>query len=226
MSRKSSISPWNCLPIIESMVANPESSRHAFTLPESFPVEILTDDQLEAIQQWFDTWAGDLLHALRLALIGHRQSVSKHQGASPVDLKTLQLHAVVLAHLLRLHPAAEPSLPELAKSMGLPFRSLYYARDTILAYIKPVIAGTISRHSALAEFWQVFPSMPSLDTAAASMPDPSTILVPFKHTGPKYNTLKNLFATKQHLASSPAVAAVHDDLDADGRTIIKITLKN
>lgn len=216
------IAPGACLPLIESAVPEPEQQPATFGLPASFPAEILTDDQLEEIATWFDSWAAHILHAVRLALQGHPESVSRHQGATPVDLQHLQLHAVVLAHLLRLHPAAEETLPTLAKRLGLPCRALYYARDTVLAYIKPAMAGIITSRRHSTSFWETLSAdHPVLLLSAATQPTELTILVPFK----PHVHLAHRFATVQRLAAHPAVASVREDLTPTGENAVQITLK-
>lgn len=145
MSDPKTVSPYFCLPLLED--ALPDSGGAApdsFQLPASFPAEILDEEQLEAVAAWFDTWVADLLHSIRLALLGN---------GAPADLPHLHQHATVLAHLLRLHPAAEATITELAAALGVSRRTLFYVRDSVLAHIRPALAGTIARKCAVANFY-------------------------------------------------------------------------
>jgi hypothetical protein len=158
MSDPKTVSPYFCLPLLEdalpdSGTATPDS----FQLPASFPAEILDEEQLEAVAAWFDTWVADLLHSMRLALLG--------KPGTPADLAHLHQHATVLAHLLRLHPAAESTITELATTLGVSRRTLFYVRDSVLAHIRPALAGTIARKCAVANFYAQLATIGTLDAA-------------------------------------------------------------
>lgn len=221
MSDPKTISPYFCLPLLEESVADDTHAPAAFQLPQSFPAELLDDDQLETIAAWFDTWVADLLHSIRLALLGHTHTVSKHQGATPADLAHLTQHAVALCHLLRLHPAAEASITELAAGLGVPRRALYYARDAVLQHIRPALAGTIARSHAAANAYAQLAAIGTLDTAQATTLDTRTILVPFKPAV----YVAHRFATVQQLAALPGVASAREELTPSGKNAVLITIK-
>ena len=214
MSDPKTVSPYFCLPLLED--ALPDSGGAApdsFQLPASFPAEILDEEQLEAVAGWFDSWVADLLHSMRLALLG--------KPGTPADLAHLHQHATVLAHLLRLHPAAEATITELATTLGVSRRTLFYVRDSVLAHIRPALAGTIARKCAVANFYAQLATIGTLDAATITQLDARTILVPFKHAV----HCAHRFATVRQLASLPAVASVKETLTTTGKNAVQITLK-
>lgn len=214
MSDPKTVSPYFCLPLLED--ALPDSGTAAadsFQLPASFPAEILDEEQLEAVAAWFDTWVADLLHSMRLALLG--------KPGTPADLAHLHQHATVLAHLLRLHPAAEATITELATTLGVSRRTLFYVRDSVLAHIRPALAGTIARKCAVANFYAQLATIGTLDAATITQLDARTILVPFK---PCVHCAHR-FATVRQLASLPAVASVKETLTTTGKNAVQIAIK-
>ncbi|MBQ7304865.1 MAG: hypothetical protein IJW85_01515 [Clostridia bacterium] len=214
MSDPKTVSPYFCLPLLED--ALPDSgtaTADSFQLPASFPAELLDEEQLEAVAAWFDTWVADLLHSMRLALLG------KH--GTPADLAHLHQHATVLAHLLRLHPAAEATITELATTLGVSRRTLFYVRDSVLAHIRPALAGTIARKCAVANFYAQLATIGTLDAATITQLDARTILVPFK----PHVHCAHRFATVRQLASLPAVASVKETLTTTGKNAVQIAIK-
>ena len=214
MSDPKTVSPYFCLPLLED--ALPDSgtaTADSFQLPASFPAELLDEEQLEAVAAWFDTWVADLLHSMRLALLG--------KPGTPADLAHLHQHATVLAHLLRLHPAAEATITELATTLGVSRRTLFYVRDSVLAHIRPALAGTIARKCAVANFYAQLATIGTLDAATITQLDARTILVPFK---PAVHCAHR-FATVRQLASLPAVASVKETLTTTGKNAVQITIK-
>lgn len=214
MSDPKTVSPYFCLPLLED--ALPDSGGAApdsFQLPASFPAEILDEEQLEAVAGWFDSWVADLLHSMRLALLG--------KPGTPADLAHLHQHATVLAHLLRLHPAAEATITELATTLGVSRRTLFYVRDSVLAHIRPALAGTIARKCAVANFYAQLATIGTLDAATITQLDARTILVPFKHAV----HCAHRFATVRQLASLPAVASVKETLTTTGKNAVQIAIK-
>ena len=214
MSDPKTVSPYFCLPLLEdalpdSGTATPDS----FRLPASFPAELLDEEQLEAVAAWFDNWVADLLHSMRLALLG--------KPGTPADLPHLHQHATVLAHLLRLHPAAEATITELATALGVSRRTLFYVRDAVLAHIRPALAGTIARKCAVANFYAQLATIGTLDAATITQLDARTILVPFK---PCVHCAHR-FATVRQLASLPAVASVKETLTTTGKNAVQIAIK-
>ena len=214
MSDPKTISPYFCLPLLED--ALPDSGAAApdsFRLPASFPAELLDEEQLEAVAAWFDSWVADLLHSMRLALLG--------KPGTPADLAHLHQHATVLAHLLRLHPAAEATITELATVLGVSRRTLFYVRDSVLAHIRPALAGTIARKCAVANFYAQLATIGTLDAATITQLDARTILVPFK----PHVHCAHRFATVRQLASLPAVASVKETLTTTGKNAVQIAIK-
>lgn len=214
MSDPKTVSPYFCLPLLEdalpdSGTATPDS----FQLPASFPAELLDEEQLEAVAAWFDTWVADILHSMRLALLG--------KPGTPADLAHLHQHATVLAHLLRLHPAAEATITELATILGVSRRTLFYVRDSVLAHIRPALAGTIARKCAVANFYAQLATIGTLDAATITQLDARTILVPFK----PHVHCAHRFATVRQLASLPAVASVKETLTTTGKNAVQIAIK-
>ena len=214
MSDPKTVSPYFCLPLLED--ALPDSgtgTADSFQLPASFPAELLDEEQLEAVAAWFDGWVADLLHSMRLALLG--------KPGTPADLAHLHQHATVLAHLLRLHPAAEATITELATTLGVSRRTLFYVRDSVLAHIRPALAGTIARKCAVANFYAQLATIGTLDAATITQLDARTILVPFKHAV----HCAHRFATVRQLASLPAVASVKETLTTTGKNAVQIAIK-
>lgn len=213
MSAPKTVSPYFCLPLLEDALPDPGATPDSFQLPASFPAEILDEEQLEAVAAWFDTWVADLLHSMRLALLG--------KPGTSADLPHLHQHATVLAHLLRLHPAAEATITELATALGCSRRTLFYVRDSVLAHIRPALAGTISRKCAVANFYAQLATIGTLDAATITQLDARTILVPFK---PCVHCAHR-FATVRQLASLPAVASVKETLTTTGKNAVQIAIK-
>lgn len=213
MSNPKSVSPYFCLPLLEDALPDAGGGApDAFRLPQSFPAELLDEEQLEAVAEWFDAWVADLLHNIRLALLGN---------GAPADLPHLHRHATVLAHLLRLHPAAEGSITELATALGCSRRTLFYVRDAVLEHIRPAMVGTIGRKQVLANFYTQLVTIGTLNIGVLCEPSARTIIVPFK---PHVHTLHR-FATVRQLASLPAVASVKECLTDNGKNAVQITLK-
>ena len=213
MSDPKTVSPYFCLPLLEDALPDSGTTPDSFRLPASFPAELLDEEQLEAVAAWFDTWVADLLHSMRLALLG--------KPGTPADLAHLHQHATVLAHLLRLHPAAEATITELATTLGVSRRTLFYVRDSVLAHIRPALAGTIARKCAVANFYAQLATIGTLDAATITQLDARTILVPFK----PHVHCAHRFATVRQLASLPAVASVKETLTTTGKNAVQITIK-
>lgn len=219
MSDPKSVSPYYCLPLLEDALPDAGGGApDAFRLPQSFPAELLDEEQLEAVAEWFDAWVADLLHNIRLALLGN---------GAPADLPHLHRHATVLCHLLRLHPAAEGSITELATALGCSRRTLFYARDAVLEHIRPAMVGTIGRKQAVANFYTQLVTIGTLDATRGTLNatiyprNARTLIIPFK-TG---TSTMMRFATVRLLAGLPAVAGVKECLTADNQNAVQITLK-
>ena len=213
MSDPKSVSPYYCLPLLEDALPDVGGGApDAFRLPQSFPAELLEDDQLEAVAEWFDGWVADLLHSIRRALLGN---------GAPADLLHLHRHATVLCHLLRLHPAAEGSITELATTLGCSRRTLFYVRDAVLEHIRPAMVGTIGRKCAAANFYAQLATIGTLNIGVLCEPSASTLIIPFK----PHVHCAHRFATVRQLAAMPAVASVMECLTDTGKNAVQITLK-
>lgn len=223
MPRRHSIAPRACKVLWENVTPAEDTAAQPFGLPASFPAHVLDDDQLEEIAAWFDSWTTDLLHTLRQSLICARTRSTKADAAPPISLQNFLIHSAVLAHLLRLHPSAEASLPELAKSLGVSRSRVYYARDAILAQLGAAAMAAFRGKREVANITQQqLAALPQLDHAAATSPAHGVLLIPFAgHHG-----LAARFATVQHIATLPGVATVRDDITPDARHAVRITLKH
>lgn len=216
MADPKTVSPYACKPLLEEIAATPETTAAAFTLPASFPAELLTEEQLDEVQTWFDSWCADLLHAVRSALVGD-------DTAAAQTLAHLQQRAVLLAHLLRLHPAAEASTTQLATALGISRRTAFYMQENILQHVKPALRGTTTGGTLLASFTTQLAAIGTLLPDAAAQLSPRCICVPFK----PHVHLAHRFATVQAVATHPAVASAREDfMPGTTKNAILITLKH
>lgn len=223
MPRKHSIAPRACKVLWESTTPAAAQPQQNFELPASFPAHCLDDDQLQEIQNWFDSWAGNLLHTLKQALLCARTRSTKADAPPPVNLQNLIINSAVLAHLLRLHPSAESSLPELAKALGVSRSRVYYARDAILAQLG---SAAVAAFRSVRELHNItheqLAALPQLDLPAATTPATRVMLIPFAG----YQGVAARFATVQHIANLPGVESVREDITPENRNAVRITLKS
>jgi hypothetical protein len=223
MPRKHSIAPRSCKHLFEGVTPAAEETAQPFALPASFPAHCLDDDQLLEIENWFDTWAADLLHTLKQALLCARTRSTKADAAPPVNLQNLIIHSAVLAHLLRLHPSAEATLPELAKALGVSRSRVYYARDAILEQLgSAAIAAFRSTRAVRDITLDQLTHLTQLDLPGATRPAARVLLIPFAG----YHGVAARFATVQHIATLPGVDTVREDITHDDRHAVRITLKS
>lgn len=223
MPKKATIKPRACKKLWEHMTPAADApTGQPFTLPASFPAHALDDDQLHELEQWWDEWIADTLHAVKQALLMARSRSTKN-AAPPVNLQNLIVHSVVLAHLLRLHPSAERSLPELAKELGVSCARVYYARDAILAALG---ASAVAAFRGAREVHDITLEQISrcreLDATAATTPSARVLLIPFAG----YHGVAARFAVVQHLATLPGVESVREDITNENRNAVRITLKS
>lgn len=227
MPRKRTIAPRTCKILYEESTPDSPSATapENFPLPPSFPADLLTDDQLEAAETWWHNWVEDTLHTLRQALTCARTRSAKADAAHPVNLQNLIVHAVTLAHLLRLHPSAEDELYILGKKIGVSERRMYYARDAILSQLGTAAIRACTRRptprNALANLRDLLADYKQLDTAHLTTPKTGTVLIPYATRCP----MAQRYAIMQRLALLPGVASVRDDLTPDDRPAITINLK-
>lgn len=216
MADPKSVAPYACLPLMEEIAPAADTAPTAFMLPASFPAKLLNAEQIDEVQTWFDSFITDLLHRVRCALCGH------DSDADTSTLTHLQQRAVILAHLLRLHPAAEASLTHLASALGVSRRTAFYMQDSILSHIKPALAGANAKAVALAHFATQLATLGTLLPDAATYTSARQLYVPFK----PHVHVAHRFATVQSVAALPAVAAVREDfLPNTNKNAIRITLK-
>ena len=216
MSDPKTVSPYACKPLLEEIAPATDNTAAAFTLPASFPAEILTEEQMDEVQTWFDSWCADLLHAVRCALVGS-------DTESAQTLAHLQQRAVLLAHLLRLHPAAEASTTQLANALGISRRTAFYMQENILQHVKPAIRGTSIGGTQLAAFTTQLANTGTLLPDAAAQISARCICVPFK----PHVHVAHRFATVQNVAKHPAVATAREDfMPGTTKNAILITLKH
>ena len=120
----------HCYPLTENISAAAPAAPELPPMPADFPEELLEPEQLEAVQAWWADWQQDMLRHLR-----HLLTVQHADGAresAPLTLQHLQQRAVVLCHLLGLHPAAERSLTTLAAELGVALPTLSALRGLLL----------------------------------------------------------------------------------------------
>lgn len=213
MADSKTVAPYACLPLMEEVAAAAENAPDSFGLPSSFPSDLLTADQLDEVAIWFDTWVADLLQSIRAAL---------GADATHTTLQTLKVRAVILAHLLRLHPAADTNLTTLATKLDISRRAAFYAQEDIINHIRPALAGTIRAHAAAASLTSLLADTGTLLPENAQQLPARQLAVPFK----PHVHMAHRFATVQRVATFPAVASVHDDfMPGTTQHAIIITLK-
>ncbi len=223
MPRKRTVAPGGCKVLWEEHTPQHETAADLFTLPASFPRRALSDEQLEAVGEWYNEWISGLLEAVRGALVCARTRSAKADAPPPVNLQNLQVHAVVLAHLLRLHPSAEESLPKLAEAMGVACRRLYYARDAILeqfgdAAVKAFRAQRDVQDVAL----EALACHSALDFAGAVKLSPRVLFIPYAGR----TTTMQRFSIVQAVMGTPGIDTVRDDFMPDTTThALRVTLK-
>lgn len=185
-------------------------------LPASFPAHLLDDDQLEAVETWFDTWQADTLDRVK-ACLNLPAAEGAREGA-PLTLRELAANAVVLAHLLRLHPAAEHTLSILAGELGVRHRKLQYIAAGIMRTLGGIIpaAPVLARWPGLRKLADMFPQ---LNFAARSGHRP-VYIVPFR----QHYTLAEQWDTVCTLAKLPGIATVTLDVTPAAADAVRITL--
>lgn len=184
-------------------------------LPASFPAHLLDDDQLEAVEAWFDTWQADTLDRVK-ACLNLPAAEGAREGA-PLTLRELAANAVVLSHLVRLHPAAEHALPILARELGVRPRKLQYIAAGIMrtlggALCTPPVLRTRPNLKQLADLF------PQLNFAARSGHRP-VYIVPFRQ---RY-TLAEQWDTVCTLAKLPGITATLDIMPTTAADAVRIT---
>ena len=185
-------------PLHEERHAAPDAAKRCtHDLPASFPLAILDDDQIEAVAAWFDEWQADTMERIRAALnlptdADGREGIRK-------SIPELVAACVVLCHLLCLHPAAEHSLPTLARALGVRERKLYYIRDAIMSALSGALPSVKRKTPRPKQMAALFPQ---LDFSRCIGKRPCMI-VPFAHR----TTLAEQWETVISLASYPRITA-------------------
>ena len=195
----------------------PATVRH---LPASFPSHLLEPDQLEAVTEWWATWQADIVDAVRHLLDAEPTGADAKHNARRADLRHLTLNSIILAHILRLHPAADNSLPILARKLGEPVRKLYYIRDAICTAIAEHLAGVHSPHHhqprpTISQLAAAFPQL-NFDHRVGRAP---CYTVPFAY----HCTLAMQLDTVLTLSKWPGVTA-RLDLTTNQADAVRITI--
>ena len=198
MADPKSVAPYACLPLKEEIATAVTSLPDSFSLPASFPADLLNEEQLDEVRIWFDTYIADLLATIRAALTG---------GSEKSSLAHLQHRAVILAHLLRLHPAAEDSITALAETLGISRRSAFYIQDDLLTTIRPALCHIANAATAMATFTARVAEQPWLDLDGILPLSHRHLAIPFKRRA----IVAARFATAQAVASLPGVVSVRED---------------
>lgn len=188
----------HCYPLSDNLTAAPVSVEPPL-LPADFPSELLSDEQLEAIQDWWGDWQQESLRHLR-HLLTVRPPAEDNQPAPP-NLANLQLRCVVLCHILGLHPAAERSLPTLAAELGVSMRKLTTLKGCML---RAMVRDRRRQSERLpnTQLATLMAAYPLLDWAAREGERP-VIVVPFRGRLP-YCSQFELCAA---IAAEPGISA-------------------
>lgn len=117
------------LQLIEAITPERPQDITPHDLPDSFPADLLDDDQLDAVAAWWAHYTTELIDRLRIALCATPGAPKKARCVQ--DLEHYILQAVALGHILRLHPACDITLSELAHHLGVNARALRSAKDTV-----------------------------------------------------------------------------------------------
>lgn len=223
MPKRRSVAPRACKVLWEEYTPDcGGGGPEPFALPASFPLDLLDEFQQSEVAAWWTAYIENMLHSLKLSLTCARTRSTKEEKPHPVTLQNFIIHAVVLSHLLRLHPCTEASLPELAKALGVAQRRLYYARDTILEQLGTgavdAFHGTRRQQMRLGEY---LTGCTELLPNAIRRPADNVLVIPFRAHVP----MARRFAIVQTVSQLPGVACVRESLLADDRNSLTITLK-
>lgn len=194
--------------------APPPAQRTPHDLPADFPAHLLDPDQLEAVAAWFDTWQAAMVDKIRAALNTIPADDTDNEGAR-ADLASLTAHALVLAHLFRLHPAAEQSLPVLAAATGLRERRLYTIKQRIIRAVHGMLTLPPRGCPRLGRLADTYPQLDFRRRVGKR----GVYLIPFRG----HHTLAAQFETVLTLACHPGVTAALT-LMADGTDAVRLTL--
>lgn len=185
-------------PLQEGRHAAPEAQQPCtHDLPASFPAELLDAEQLDAVASWFDEWQDSTLERIRTAL-NLPPDPTGREGMRK-SLPELVAACVILCHLLRLHPAAEHSLPTLARALGMRERKLYYIRDAIMSALSGALPRIKRKTPRLQQMADIFPQ---LDFSRRVGKKPC-LIVPFV----EHATLAEQFETVLSLGTYPGITA-------------------
>lgn len=223
MPKRRSIAPRACKVLWEEYTPDCGGDGPApFALPESFPLDLLDDFQQAEVQAWWNSYAEHIVHCLKQALSCARTRSIKEEKPYPVTLQNFVVHAVVLAHLLRLHPCTEASLPDLAKALGVAQRRLYYARDAVLEQLgQAAVDAFHGKRRERVRLGEYLTGCADLLVAELIRPADKVLVLPFRAGVP----MGRRFAIVQAVAALPGVACVRESLLADDRNSLTINLK-
>lgn len=171
------------IPIIEDITPDHAHTVTPHDLPDSFPVDILDDEQIEAVADWWARYTTEVIDRLRSALCA--LSVDQ-RGKSIPNLEHYLLNVVALGHLLRLHPAVDNTITELAHALGVNARTLRAAKLTVLEALAtpaqtadPTQTADRPRHKRSITIGKLGSIYPALDIARAEGKMP-VVIVPFR----------------------------------------------
>lgn len=220
MPSRRSVEPQKCKVLFENIIPEQEQEPDIFGLPDSFPAHALDDDQLEEVREWWGGYMPDLLHAFKHSLVCQAKRYASTE--CPPTLQNFIIRAVVLAHLLRLHPATEDSLLKLAKALKVPHKRLYYAREAIL---ETLTSGAVSAFKAAREgreaVIEFLATHPALDYSGAVRVSSRRLLIPL--AGRLSPAARH--ALMKDCAAVPGVASVGEDSLDDNRRALRVNLK-
>ena len=204
-----------CCELREEATPTRELPGTPHNLPATVPTHILDDEQIDTITTWWQQQCDHIIATVTSALTARNTDTSNQP--SPCDLNHLITNAVTLAHILRLHPAADVSLKTIAEHLHIPYRRMKATKQAIcIALADPTHAPTVSRATTSRQ--QLAKIYPVLDFARATGKHP-VILVPFRRrlTLEAQMTLAFAIGSFRHLTCTLA------ELPGTGENALRIT---
>lgn len=180
-----------------------------WALPADFPDVGLTHDQTMQIREWWTNACSDFLERVRAALT--------YDTHANTNLKNFSRNAIMLAHLLALHPACAGNLATLAKKSGHGHTALERAKAGILTILTTRTHTRKGTRSSTPSIRNLADALPQLDFTARSG-KPPVIVVPFRWR----LSLTQQWDTVCSLELFPHISATLE-LTADCRDAVRIT---
>lgn len=181
-------------------------------LPAGFPAHLLTEAQQLAISRWFSDWQENTLELIRSML-----TLTPEE-----ELKHFHQNATLLARLLRLHPACEHSVTQLATCMACDPADLNARnRELIRTAQNHFSAVAPSVHTpSIRELRRAYPQL----DFARRVGELPVIIVPFLDP---HATIADRMSTVLSLASHPGITAAETTMpshkDPQQSNAIRIT---